>query len=223
MDDNTPISLGRRVGLAALRQIVLGKSCPRTTPSKKARKAQTDRRMRKAVKKLKKLQRISFLEGLTPKEQAFVIAYLDYNNHSTFLNATGSVLVAGYNVQPKNASRLGWQMIQKEHIKNSIREALNAPEITELVTVGVKERLKTPTSPYWQPTADYVAKIRGEFAPEKQIQMTLGAPDRDQRYAEIMNIVQGKQTEAVPEAPQPVAQLAELKQDVEHDDEGWDD
>jgi hypothetical protein len=140
----------------------------------------------------------TFLDNLTEKEQRFVSAYLDHHNPKTFLNGRQSIYAAGYKPKSiRNADVMAHTMTHKPKIKDSIRDALAAPDITELILRGIRERLQDPMFQGWQQTVDFVAKVKGEFAPEKHLNMNLTAEDRDRKYQEVLSIVNG--SKEVPE------------------------
>jgi hypothetical protein len=66
---------------------------------------------------------------------------------------------------------------------------LHDKEIDTLITEGIEERLADPESKNWQPTVDFIAKVRGDFAPEKQITATISAEDKDQEYKKIAELI----------------------------------
>ena len=45
----------------------------------------------------------------------------------------------------------------------------------------MEKRLRDPDSKHWQPTADFYAKIRGEFAPDKSVKLTISADERKKK------------------------------------------
>lgn len=96
----------------------------------------------------------------------------------------------------KNHGKGGWAMMNNPEVKRAIKDRLTDPEIDNLLEVGVRRRLEDPESPYWQPTADYIAKIRGDFAPDRQLVANVSVEDRRQKLEAIAKIIDG---EEVPE------------------------
>lgn len=129
-------------------------------------------------------------DKLTYKEHKFIAAMTDPNS-DTYLHQTRSAKAA-YNVAPSNANKLGSQIANRPRVALALKEALSCKEIDELVTEGVFERLKDPNSRHWQPTADFVAKLRGDFAPEKHVNVNLDPVDRDKKYQEILDLIDKK-------------------------------
>ena len=133
------------------------------------------------------------LSNLTIKEHKFVEA-LTNPDSKTYMNQ-GRSAEAVYDVNPLYARRLGSEVANRPRVAKALKEALAVPSIDDLITTGIFERLKDPSSRHWQATADFVAKIRGDFAPEKQIQVSLNPEDRDKKYQDILDLVEKKSKE----------------------------
>lgn len=138
------------------------------------------------MKKLKKNQ-------LTPKEEVFIKAYLD-TNADTFWNGRKSVQKA-YNIRDGHgADSYAYQVLNRERIQRIMEKFCKEDaRIGPLIEEGILQRLQNPESRNWQPTADFVAKIRGSFAPEKHEHTHMRPEDRDQKYEEIINKIRGVQ------------------------------
>lgn len=133
------------------------------------------------------------IQGLTLKQRKFLAYYLDPTCKDTFLQATEAVLKAGYTCKTRHvASSMGTTLTHKPIIYMKIKEALSQDNIDDLIYRGIQLRLNDPMTPMWQPTADYVSKIRGDFAPEKHVNVNLTPEQRDEKYDEIMKLVEGK-------------------------------
>lgn len=130
--------------------------------------------------------------GLSDKQLAFIFHYTDPDGEA-YLDRNKAYVLAGY--ASKNAdqvNRLSRTIIKTKKIQMALRELLQKESIDTMIADGVKKRLENPMTPYWQPTADFVAKVRGEFAPDKTVNLNLTPEDRDAKYEEIMKLVEGK-------------------------------
>lgn len=111
----------------------------------------------------------------------------------TFLNATASAEKAGYKAKSRfYLQQIASRLMDKPLIYHTIKDALKAPEIDDMIQKGVKARLEDPMTSYWQPTADYVAKVRGDFAPTQNVNVNLTPEDRNKKYEEILNLIEKK-------------------------------
>lgn len=131
------------------------------------------------------------MDDLTPKQQKLVQAYTNPKKKS-YLKRTEAALEAYDCSSKRSATVIGSRMLKGEKVQLAIREALHTPKIDKLLEKGVLKRLEDPGSRHWQPTADFVAKIRGDFAPEKQVQVNLTPDQRNEKYEEILNLVKNK-------------------------------
>lgn len=75
-------------------------------------------------------------------------------------------------------------------------------EYKDLIRKGMKERLKDPMTRHFQPAAEYVTKVLGEFAPEKSVNLNLDSSDRDAFYNRVIENVD-RLTGGVKEEPLP--------------------
>ncbi len=101
-------------------------------------------------------------EHLTPQQRLFVIAYCSFGAE-TYQNATKSILVSYHVNSARTAEAMGSENLRKPSVKQAIERRLHLPEIDDAIVKGILARLADPNSPNWQPTADYVSKIRGDF------------------------------------------------------------
>lgn len=134
------------------------------------------------------------MDKLTPKQQTLVREYTNPKK-DTYLRQDKAAMVAYDCGSKRTAEVLGSRALKNENVQLAIREALHTPKIDKLLEKGILERLENPQSRHWQPTADFVAKIRGDFAPEKQVQVNLTPDQRDDKYAEILKLVKNQKGE----------------------------
>lgn len=146
------------------------------------------RRKRRANRK--PLPNPTKVKGLTLRHRMFLIHYLNPDG-PTFLNATQSYYKAGYKAKTHIlAQKAASHLMDNPIIYHTIKDALQSPDIDDMIQKGVKKRLEDPLTQYWQPTADYVAKVRGDFAPTQQVNMNLTPEDRNKKYDEILELIE---------------------------------
>lgn len=128
---------------------------------------------------------------LTLKMRKFVEAYCNPMS-PTFQNGRRSAL-SSYNAKSEYmGDMIASRLFKHKGVRNLIEKFFkDCKEIEELIIDGAKERLLDPNSRHWQATADFVAKIRGSFAPEKHEHIHMKQEDRDERYQEIMSKIYG--------------------------------
>lgn len=132
-------------------------------------------------------------ECLTDLERKFVEAYAAPSS-DCYMKTNKAAIKAGYACGKDNklAYNVGGRTLRRPRVMLALKELLNEKCIDDMIHEGVKERLKDYTSRGWISTAEFVAKIRGDFAPEKSVQLQLTQEDRASRYDEIMKKIEGK-------------------------------
>lgn len=130
--------------------------------------------------------------SLTVKQREFVKAYCKEGSE-TFMSVEKSAEVA--NPESRDAKSLGRYYMRDEEVKRSIRDRLAVDDIDDLLEEGVRKRLQDPYGKEWQPTADYVSKLRGDFAPEKRMNLNMSVDEREERYQRVMELLEGKREE----------------------------
>lgn len=123
---------------------------------------------------------------LTMKQWNFVHAMVDKDS-DTYLNMKRSAEEAGYGT--KYAYVMGRYNMDLDAVQRALRDCLLDEDIDQLLVRGVKHRLKDPESKYWQETATFAAKVRGDFAPEKHVNVTLTPGERDEKMRKIEQLV----------------------------------
>lgn len=124
--------------------------------------------------------------GFNIKQVRFIIAYTR-SFSDTYLSARKSAVFAGYDQDE------GTHLLNNPVINMALRELLNTAEIDGKIADGVKHRLNDPDSKNWISTADFVAKVRGDYAPERHEVMGLSAEEREKQYQDVLNKVRGAQ------------------------------
>lgn len=136
-------------------------------------------------------------DGLNIGEVEFVEHYLDAES-PTYLNGFQTAkLIAEKRDLSKNKGTIQTRankILKRPAVVKCIRDRLNQPDIDEMLERGVRSRLSDPEKKGWQETADFVAKLRGDFAPERHLNMEMTQEDRDQVYAEIMDKIRHAQS-----------------------------
>jgi hypothetical protein len=114
------------------------------------------------------------LNGLTPQQREFVKAYID-KRKSTYLNMTRSAKVAYRCSSEASYQAIGSKTVRQRKVHMALKQALrnDQEDIDAQIKRGIKARLKNPQSKNWQPTADFYAKIQGDFAPEKHVNVNV--------------------------------------------------
>lgn len=133
-------------------------------------------------------KRTKYFDKLNAREQTFVKAMVD-SEAPSYMNQTKSVMTAYNPGNYDNARKMGSEVANRPRVALALKEALSTDRIDNLITKGILERLEDPGSRHWQPTADYVSKIRGDFAPEKQVIASLTPEDRDKKYQDILDLL----------------------------------
>lgn len=149
------------------------------TPKLQEIKEKAPKRYRRVKTKLNKL---------TDRQQNFVKAYTDPTSPG-YLNKTQSAREAYNPSSTSSAANMGQNIMKKPHVNDAVREILNSSKIKDKIIRGVDKRLEDPMTHYWQPTADFWAKITGQFAPEKQIVAQVTPENRRKSYHEIAEFV----------------------------------
>lgn len=122
---------------------------------------------------------------LSMKEKLFV-KYYTAPGSQTQLLAKESYVRAGY------SGGTGVRAAAKNKLDTpKVRAALkdifaSMQDLDTLIVNGVTERLQDPQSRHWQPTADYVSKVRGDFAAEKHAHVHLNESEREDRYKKMI-------------------------------------
>jgi|1_EtaG_2_1085319.scaffolds.fasta_scaffold79008_2 hypothetical protein len=89
------------------------------------------------------------------------------------------------------ANSCGKTVLQRPRVQRVLKELI--PEgVNAKIVAGIEERLEDPMSRHWQPTADYVAKLRGDFAPDKVVSVNLSPEERNQEYDKVLDLVKRK-------------------------------
>lgn len=124
---------------------------------------------------------------VTQKEKEFLELYVA-KGAKTYLNHKECAKIV-YGVNDSSGNAMGYQIINKPRIKKILKEEFEDPQIDNLIVKGTLKRLKNSNSRYWQQTADYVSKIRGDFAPERTVNMNMTPEDRDNELAEVARLL----------------------------------
>lgn len=120
---------------------------------------------------------------LSMKEADFIKQYVSPNS-GTYMNADKSSKAVGY----KNADSL----MRRERIKRALSRVLSDDlEIDEMIRVGVKQRLRDPDSKYWQETASFVCKLRGDYVEKATGESGLSDVEREARLLEVAALIHG--------------------------------
>lgn len=131
-------------------------------------------------------------DRLTMKQRKFVDALTDQRK-PTFLS-TAKAAKEAY-PEAKNARCVGYDTLQKPHVQTVLRDRLETDKVNDMIERGVLKRLEDPASRHWQPTADYVSKVKGDFAAEKHEVYAMKGEDRDRKYDDIIKLVRGGKVE----------------------------
>lgn len=123
--------------------------------------------------------------GLTTKERNFVRAYCS-EGAPTYKHARLSAYKSHNPSSDGSADKAANVIMKRGRVRVALQNFLRDydDEIQEKIVDGIRERLKDPKKAAWLPTADFYAKIKGEYAPDKQVQISLSSEDRDARYEE---------------------------------------
>ena len=124
--------------------------------------------------------------GLTPREREFIRSYCDEES-PTYRHGILSAYKA-YNVSSDaTASGMANIVLKRGRVRMALAKYLKDydDEIQDKIVNGIRVRLEDPEKAHWLPTADFYAKIKGEYAPDKQVVMSLSPEEREERYEEI--------------------------------------
>ena len=141
-----------------------------------------------AVEKQRNGAKVEYMDGIkmTPRQIAYLQNFLDKKS-PTYFNSEKSVVAAGYNAS--NVKEAAKQVHNSKTMQEALKASLKSPTIDRLLQSGILHRLQDPDSKNWQPTADFVAKIRGDFAPEKHEQTIMTQEQRDRKFEQIEALV----------------------------------
>jgi hypothetical protein len=137
---------------------------------------------------------------VTKKQYLFVRAFM-YIGHPTYLDAFKSMLAAG--CTPKSALKNRHRMIKTLQNKGVLRDLLNDYRKKQKINAGIDAILDGgPDHRKFDWACEYIAKVCGDYAPEKHEVGHLSQEERDARYAEILEIVKAKNAETYLPAPE---------------------
>lgn len=105
----------------------------------------------------------------------------------------GGAYMAAYGKRPvKQAKDLGSRLMStNREVNKAIRDRLMEGRIDEMIEDGVKKRLGDPDSSRWMETVDYIAKVRGDYAPEKKLSasLSMSVEEREKEYEKMKKLL----------------------------------
>lgn len=108
---------------------------------------------------------------VTDKEKATLEAYT--NKHKkTFMDKTASCEAAGYTA-PRTAAV---EVFKRPRIEMALKEMMSEPEIDTMISKRFKKVLAKGGREFL-PVCREIFKIRGDYAPEKQVQVSMTADE----------------------------------------------
>lgn len=128
-------------------------------------------------------------KGLTPQEAEFVKNYGSPKS-PTFLNATASYREAYPGNTQQSCQTNSSIKLRKPAIVETLKEMFDKPPIKAAIFAGMEKRLQDPFSRYFQPSAEFVARVTGDFAPEKHEVSTMKSEERDAFYLKVVEKIE---------------------------------
>ena len=141
-------------------------------------------------------------------QEVNLLKYYTDPESDTYLNKAGSYRKA-YGKAKTKESRYIYNWVTKKFRSARIMKALKEmftedEEYKDLIRKGMKERLKDPLTRHFQPSAEFVTKVLGEFAPEKSVNLNLDSTDREAFYNRVTErieaLTEGDKVEPLPQA-----------------------
>ncbi len=156
-------------------------------------------------KKCKGYRKAVLARPLDTEEVNLLKFYTDPSSE-TYLNKAGSYRRA-YGKTKDSRYVYDWcvKKFRSARIMKALKEMFTEDEeYKDLIRKGMKERLKDPLTRHFQPSAEFVTKVLGEFAPEKSVNLNLDSSDREAFYGKVIQRVEaltsGDKEEPLPQA-----------------------
>ncbi len=141
------------------------------------------------------------LPPVNAKEIEFLKNYADKN--SPTYGSPWKSYIAVYKCAESTAKVAGAKKLKGIRMQRTLKEIFDSDEIRDLITNGMRERLKDPMTRHFQASAEFVTKVLGEIAPEKHINLNLDGTDREAFYnkvvAHVEALTSGQEEEPLPQ------------------------
>lgn len=122
-------------------------------------------------------------QNLTDQETHFVKLYCKKGT-KYFLNHYES----GKKAYHGRAST-GADLMKRPRVSMAIKNLLNNKDVDALLERGLVNSLKNPKDKNWQFAVNTILKIRGDYAPEKKVELSMSPDDLKEEMRETKNIL----------------------------------